>query len=79
MPTPPLDPQERFPDLTDRQAEVFRVMVRGMSDKQIARELSITEATVKTHVRAILGVVGVRRRGEAVFEVTGGGGASGGG
>lgn len=77
VPTPPLDPQERFPDLTDRQAEVFRVMVRGMSDKQIARELSITEATVKTHVRAILGVVGVHRRGEAVFQITSRGGGNG--
>jgi two-component system nitrate/nitrite response regulator NarL len=67
----PVDPKLRYPDLTERQVDVFRVMVRGLSDKQIARELGITEATVKTHVRAILGVVGVRRRGEAVFEVTG--------
>jgi two-component system nitrate/nitrite response regulator NarL len=73
-PAPPTDPKLRFPELTDRQVDVFRVMVRGLSDKQIARELGITEATVKTHVRAILGVVGVRRRGEAVYEMTGGGG-----
>ncbi|MEY4561205.1 MAG: hypothetical protein RLZZ618_482 [Pseudomonadota bacterium] len=69
---PKTDPTDRFPDLTPRQAEVFNVMIRGMSDKQIARELGISEATVKTHVRGILAVVGVRRRGEAVFEVTGG-------
>lgn len=73
-----VDPRERFPELTERQADVFRVMVRGASDKQIARELGITEATVKTHVRSILSVVGVRRRGEAVFEVTGRGNAGGG-
>lgn len=68
-----VDPRERFPELTERQAEVFRVMVRGLSDKHIARELGITETTVKTHVRGILSVVGVHRRGEAVFEITGGG------
>ncbi|WP_458232994.1 LuxR C-terminal-related transcriptional regulator [Roseateles sp. P5_E8] len=73
-----LDPRERFPELTERQTDVFRIMVRGLSDKQIARELGITEATVKTHVRGILSVVGVRRRGEAVFEVTGRGNAGGG-
>ena len=76
-PAAPLEPRERFPELTERQADVFRIMVRGLSDMQIARELGITEATVKTHVRAILDVVGVRRRGEAVFEVTGRGGAGG--
>jgi two-component system nitrate/nitrite response regulator NarL len=60
----------RFPELTDRQAEVFQVMVRGLSDKQIARELSISETTVKTHVRAILAVMGVHRRGEAIFQAS---------
>jgi two-component system, NarL family, nitrate/nitrite response regulator NarL len=69
-PPEPMDPKEKFPDLTDRQAEVFRVLVRGLSDKAIARELGITEATVKTHIRSILSVVGVHRRGEAVFEIT---------
>jgi two-component system nitrate/nitrite response regulator NarL len=69
-----LEPRERFPDLTARQAEVFNVMIRGLGDKQIARELGISEATVKTHVRGILAVVGVRRRGQAVFEITGGSG-----
>jgi DNA-binding NarL/FixJ family response regulator len=46
-------------------------MVRGLSDKQIARELDISESTVKTHVRAILAAVGVARRGQAVFRITG--------
>lgn len=67
----PADPRERYSELTVRQAEVFSVMIRGLSDKQIARELGISEATVKTHVRTILSVVGVNRRGQAVFEMTG--------
>ena len=72
-----LSPRERFPELTPRQAEVFDVMIRGLGDKQIARELGISEATVKTHVRGILAVVGVNRRGEAVFEATGSGSKNG--
>jgi two-component system nitrate/nitrite response regulator NarL len=62
-----LEPRAQYPELTERQAEVFKVMARGLSDKQIARELGIAETTVKTHVRAILDVVGVRRRGAAVW------------
>ncbi len=60
--------RERYPELTERQAEVFEVMKRGLSDKHIARELGVAESTVKSHVRAILDVLGVRRRGEAVFK-----------
>jgi DNA-binding NarL/FixJ family response regulator len=67
------DPAERFPSLTPRQADVFRGLARGLSDKQIARELGVFESTVKTHVRAILGIVGVGRRGEAVYRLTGNG------
>jgi DNA-binding NarL/FixJ family response regulator len=65
---PPLDIQAVFPDLTDRQADVFRALMRGASDKQIARELGVSDSTIKTHVRAILQVVGVHKRGEAAHE-----------
>ena len=66
------DPAALFPELTGRQAEVFRAMARGWSDRQIAFELGILESTVKSHVKVILGVVGVHRRGEAVFMLAGG-------
>jgi DNA-binding NarL/FixJ family response regulator len=59
--------QEVFPDLTERQIEVFRVLIRGQSDKQIARELNIAESTVKTHVRAIFQALGAQRRSEAAY------------
>jgi two-component system nitrate/nitrite response regulator NarL len=62
------DFQAVFPELTARQAEVFQELVRGLSDKQIARELGISDTTVKSHVRAILQIVGVHKRGEAAFE-----------
>jgi len=56
-----------FPDLTDRQIDVFMGMMRGLSDKEIARELAIADTTVKSHVRAILQTVGVHKRGQAVY------------
>jgi two-component system nitrate/nitrite response regulator NarL len=62
---PALDIQTAFPDLTARQVDVFSALVRGISDKQIARELGISDSTVKTHVKAILQTVGVNKRGMA--------------
>lgn len=50
--------------LTDREYEVARLVTRGMSNKEIARELGIELATVKNHVHRILGKLGLRRRGE---------------
>ena len=64
----PIEIATAFPDLTPRQVDVFRSLMRGLSDKQIARELHISDTTVKTHVRAILQSVGVRKRGEATYE-----------
>lgn len=66
-PLPSLSLEDVFPELTSRQADVFRCLMRGVSDKQIARELDISETTVKTHVRAILHLVGASKRGEAVY------------
>lgn len=56
-----------FPELTDRQAEVFVQLMRGLSDKEIARQLVISGNTARTHVKAILQVVGANKRGEAVY------------
>lgn len=64
-PLPALDIGAAFPDLTARQADVFRALMHGHSDKRIARDLGISDTTVKTHVRAILQIVGVHKRGEA--------------
>jgi DNA-binding NarL/FixJ family response regulator len=48
--------------LTDREDEVARMVAEGLSNKQIARELSISPATVKNHVHAILGKFDLSRR-----------------
>ena len=48
--------------LTARQAEVARLIRRGASNKQIAKELNLTPGTVKTHVNRILAKAGVSSR-----------------
>lgn len=48
--------------LTERQQEVFEALVSGLSNKQIARKLGISEHTVKEHVAAVLAVFGVPNR-----------------
>lgn len=57
-----------FPELTERQVEVFQQLTLGLSDKQIARNLGVASTTVRTHVRAILEIVGVHSRGEAAHQ-----------
>jgi DNA-binding NarL/FixJ family response regulator len=52
--------------LTTRELDVVRLIGRGLSNKEIARELSIAVPTVKNHVHNVLEKLQVRRRGEAV-------------
>jgi two-component system, NarL family, nitrate/nitrite response regulator NarL len=51
--------------LTYRQRQILQLIDRGLSNKQIARELSLGTSTVKNHVHSILGRLKVGRRGEA--------------
>jgi DNA-binding NarL/FixJ family response regulator len=59
--TPPRDP------LTPREHEVLRLLARGLSNRLIARELALSEKTVKAHVSAILGKLGVTDRTQAAL------------
>jgi len=52
-------------DLTPREFEVLEQIVSGKSNKDIAIELAITEATVKTHINTLLGKLGVEDRTQA--------------
>jgi DNA-binding NarL/FixJ family response regulator len=52
--------------LTPRQRDVLRGLLRGAPNKVIARDLGLTEGTVKIHIAAILRVLQVRNRTEAV-------------
>ncbi len=53
--------------LTDRETDVLRLLAQGLANKQIARELSIGEKTVKTHVSNILSKLGVVSRTQAAL------------
>lgn len=54
-------------ELTPRELEVLRLIVKGMSNKEIARATAITEETVKSHVSNILSKLGVADRTQAVI------------
>ncbi|MET0899998.1 MAG: LuxR C-terminal-related transcriptional regulator [Mycobacterium sp.] len=53
-------------ELTDREAEVFDLMVTGASNHEIADQLVITEGTVKSHVKHILRKYGAVNRSQAI-------------
>src|SRR3546814_16406699 len=52
--------------LTERQIEVLRLLSQGKPNKSIARDLNISEGTVKIHLAAIFRALDVRNRVEAV-------------
>lgn len=57
--------------LTHRELEVLQLMARGLTNRQIARRLEISEHTVKFHATAILGKLDARSRAEAVARAIG--------
>jgi DNA-binding NarL/FixJ family response regulator len=56
--------------LTPRELEVLRLVAEGLPNKGIARHLGVSEHTVKFHINAILGKLGVESRTEAVVRAT---------
>jgi DNA-binding NarL/FixJ family response regulator len=62
---PDSEPAER---LTPREREVLALIARGMPNKLIARELEISEKTVKTHVGHVLAKLGVTDRTQAALQ-----------
>jgi len=56
--------------LTERQSQVFALVLQGKSNKVICRELGLAEGTVKIHVAAILRALNVNSRTQAVIEAS---------
>ena len=66
-PQPPAQPSS--PDaLSEREMEILRLLAQGLSNREIADKLFITEGTVKNHVSNILAKLGVRDRTQAVLK-----------
>jgi DNA-binding NarL/FixJ family response regulator len=53
--------------LTTREREVLAALARGRANREIARHLGVSEKTVKTHVSAVLGKLGVQDRTQAAL------------
>jgi two-component system nitrate/nitrite response regulator NarL len=60
-------PSFRDVGLSQREAEILTYLVNGQPNKKISRDLKISEATVKVHVKAILRKVGVQNRTQAAI------------
>lgn len=55
--------------ITDRQAQVLALMVRGLSNRDIADQLALSEGTVKIHATAVFKALGVNSRTQALVAV----------
>jgi DNA-binding NarL/FixJ family response regulator len=56
--------------LTPRESDVLRAVARGLSNKEIARELNLAEVTIKLHLSAIFRKMDVRSRTEAAMQAS---------
>ncbi len=58
--------RELFPQLSEREREVLELMARGYDNRRIARELYLSDKTVRNHVSAVLGKLEAPDRSEAI-------------
>lgn len=64
--SPPRPPPVECPELSQREQEVLIQLAEGLSNKEIARVLKVSENTVKTHLANLYAKLGVSRRTEAL-------------
>jgi DNA-binding NarL/FixJ family response regulator len=67
VPAPVAPGEMLLPGLTPRQMDVLRCVIRGMPNKAIARELDVSEGTIKAHLTLVLRALGAQNRTEAVY------------
>jgi DNA-binding NarL/FixJ family response regulator len=60
-------PRAKAPELTERQRDVLRLILKGYNNERIASELSIAPNTVKQHAHAVFTALGVSSRAEAMI------------
>lgn len=63
-------PQQEGPKLTEREREILTLVVDGLANKQIARQLGISEKTVKAHLTSAFTRIGVTDRTQAALWAT---------
>ncbi len=62
----PTQPESLVEHLTEREAEVLRLLASGLSNQEIAQRLYLSEGTIKTHTHNLYGKLGVQSRTQAI-------------